>query len=106
MPVLKQVFAPAVENTVQEGWNVLKDTFDRGKRGALRTMKSAKLRMQIGQLQKERDRLCALLGAEVFDRRADMELTDSLSAKIQSIVKCDEDIAAIEAQATRIESEG
>lgn len=105
-PVLNQVSAPAIENPVQEGWGVLKDTFDRGKRGALRTMKSAKLRMQIAQRQKERNRLCALLGAEVFERRTSMELTNSLRAKIQSIVNCDQEIASIETQATRIESEG
>lgn len=105
-PILRQAAGPGIENTMQEGWGVLKNTFDRGKRGALRTMKSAKVRMQIGQLQKERERLCAVLGTEVFERRADIVLSDSLNVKIHDILNCDQQIAALEAQATQIESEG
>lgn len=103
--LLKPAAAATFEGVLQGGWGVLKGTLERGKHGALRTMNSAKLRMQIAQIQKDRDRLCMALGAEVFVCRQEMELSDSMREKIDRIAAYDDQISAIDAQATAIEDD-
>ncbi|MCP4641413.1 MAG: DUF4339 domain-containing protein [bacterium] len=70
--------------------------FDRGKRGALRTMKGAKLKIELMKLSKTREKLCALLGAEVYALGDGVQLPETVVQHVENIAQCDAEIAAIE----------
>jgi hypothetical protein len=85
-----------------EPWDAVAATFERGKRGALRTMKTARIRMNIAKEKKERERLCAQLGEAVFMSREELALPEALTRQAEAIAKCDAGIAALEQQLTDV----
>lgn len=77
-----------------EGWDILKDSLDRGKRGALRTMRLAKLKMQLGKQNKSREELLAALGEDIYRQRNETALPDSSRGYLEALVKAEAEIAA------------
>lgn len=86
-------------------WSTIKSSLDRGKRGAARKVKIAKLKVRISQLRKNRERLCNALGAEVHRRRQEIQLGEDFQDHIESIDRCDEEIAGVEREISEIEAE-
>lgn len=93
-------FADLAGGGGQEAWDAVAATFERGKRGALRTMKTARIRMNIGKQRKERERLCARLGEAAFMARDELALPEGLQKQAEAIAGCDAAIAALESQLT------
>ncbi|HIJ64730.1 MAG TPA: DUF4339 domain-containing protein [Candidatus Hydrogenedentes bacterium] len=87
------------------GWGLLRETFERGKRGAVRTMATAKLKVRLAKLRRTREKLCAALGEEVYREREELSLRGAMEMQVKSLVKCDEDIAAIERAIAEVEAE-
>ena len=98
--------SPPVSGQISEGWETIKGTFDRGKRTALRTLKSAKLRMDLSSLRKNREKLCAALGAAVYMQQKDSTVSDSIKGLLDPIAQCDAEIADTERRIAEIESSG
>jgi len=96
---------PPGPTSAGQTWSTIKSSLDRGKRGAARKVKIAKLKMRISQLRKNRDRLCTALGTELYRRREEIELDEDLQDYIKSIDQCDDEIAGVEREIAEIEAE-
>jgi hypothetical protein len=83
-------------------WGMLK----RGKESAERGVKVTKLKFEAGNRRKERERVCAQLGAEVYAQRDAIPLPATLQGLLESIAQCDQDIAALQQQISEIELSG
>jgi len=105
VPMFAAKFAAPQEAGVQEGWSGLRDVVDRGKRGAIRAMKLAKLKMRLANLKQTRQKYCAALGEAIYAKRGELTLPDSAQYHVESIKKCDEDIASVEKEMRQIESD-
>jgi len=97
---------PSTRSTAaSERWDTIKSSLDRGKRGAARKVKIAKLKVRTSQLRKNRERLCSALGTEVYLCRQDLQLGEDFKDHIESIGRCDDDIAGVEREIAEIEAE-
>lgn len=81
-----------------EGWDALRTTLERGKRGAMRTMRAAKLKVQIAKLRRDRDRLVGALGEAVYVQRDRLALDEPLQAKANEVTACDNEIEVLKAE--------
>ena len=107
---LQNATKPAVQESTgstaaSQTWSTIKSSLDRGKRGAARKVRIAKLKMRITQLRKNRDRLCTALGTELHRRREEIQLDEDLRDYTKSIDQCDDEIADVEREIAEIEAE-
>ena len=79
-----------------QGWEALKSSLDKGKRGAMYAMHVAKLKLRISKVKKSRDEMFLALGGEVYRQRDGLNLPESLRPLLMHIGKYEEEIAAIE----------
>lgn len=96
--------APTVSDR-RETWSNIKSSFGKGKQGAVRKMKIAKLKLQISQIRKKREKHCAALGFAAYEKREELALDTSLGDEISAVAQCDEEIAGVEREIAEIEAE-
>ena len=81
-----------------EGWDALRSTLERGKRGAMRTMRAAKIKMQVAKLRRDRERLVGALGEAVYAQRDRLALDEPLQAKANEVTACENEIEVLNAE--------
>jgi hypothetical protein len=88
-----------------EAWDTISRAFGRLKRGVVSTANVAKLKMRVSKLKSTREGLCTALGAEVYQCREQLALTESMQKKCQEISNCDTEIASVEEQIAQIKTD-
>jgi len=88
-----------------EAWDSLSRAFGRLKRGVVSTANVAKLKMRVSKLRSTREGLCAALGAEVYQSREALALTETMQRKCKEISDCDTEIASVEQQIAQIRTD-
>lgn len=97
------MFESAPGRGIAQAGEMVQAWLDRGKRGAMRMMKASRLHLQLGKLKRTRDKLCMALGEETYRQRADLVLTDAMKIRVDSIMQCDNEIAAVEKELAELE---
>lgn len=86
-----------------EGWEVLKHSLDKGKRGAIKALETAKLKMRLMKLNKQREELLTKLGEAVYTHRGEISLPPPLQPQIDAISRCEEEMHAVEKEMSESE---